>query len=133
MYDVTIKNNYVYALARAEVQGEPPLPPNQGYSPQMPGESRDFKGWGNASLDIWGMGRINFIDLGNRKLDAYTNPKIPWTQFSRGGLVRYRGMDAYFRYEGTGKITVTIDQVGSVSLHFDQGGMIINLNDLTVV
>jgi len=47
--------------------------------------------------------------------------------------VRYRGLDAYFRYEGGGLIDVTVDELGSVSLHFAQGGMIVKLADLQVV
>jgi hypothetical protein len=28
---------------------------------------------------------------------------------NRGGVVRYRGLDAYFRYEGVGSIEIKID------------------------
>ncbi len=78
------------------------------------------------------MGHINFIDLGQTKLDPYTNSKIPWTTKTWGGVIRYRGLDAYFRYEGTGKVLVVVDQVGSVNVTLEQGGMIIALPDLTV-
>ena len=78
------------------------------------------------------MGDVLFVDLGEKKLDPYTTPKIPWTLKPLGGVIRYRGLDAYFRYQGVGNITMVIDLVGSISLHFDQGGMMVNLDDMTV-
>ena len=91
-----------------------------------------FTNWGDHFITVPNMGDIKFIDLGNKKLAPYTNPKIPWTEKTWGGLIRYRGHDAYFRYEGQGHVGVTIGEHGSVHLHFDQGGMIIQLEDLTV-
>ncbi len=132
MYDATITNNYIYPFT-VDVRGEPPPPPNAGKRSIQPGEKIDIPGLGSASIELFGMGRINFIDLGNRKLDAYTNDRIPWTKLTWGGLIRYRGLDAYFRYEGTGRVEVVFDQVGSISLHFPQGGMIVDLADLTVM
>jgi hypothetical protein len=132
MYDVTVTNKYIYGIMPPEVRGEPPRPPNAGIMPLGQGQKAEFKNWGSASMDVPGMGRINFIDLGNRKLDAYTNERLPWTKLTWGGLIRYRGLDAYFRYEGQGKVEVVVDQVGSISLRFLQGGMMVNLDDLTV-
>ena len=83
-------------------------------------------------LQTSGMGDVLFVDLGEKKLDPYTNPKIPWTQKRLGGVIRYRGLDAYFRYEGVGNITIVIDHVGSIIVHFEQGGMMVNLDDMTV-
>lgn len=98
-----------------------------------PGQTYQFPHWsGQHTIHLYGMGDINFIDLGDRKLTQYTDPKLPWTEKTWGGVIRYRGLDAYFRYEGTGHVKVVIDEVGSVNLHFDQGGMIVNLADLTV-
>lgn len=77
------------------------------------------------------MGPINFIDLGDKKLVGYTNPNLAWIESTSGGLIRYRSVDAYFRYEG-GSVALTIDQHGCVELTFAQGGDIINLDDLTI-
>src|SRR5882762_3004978 len=99
VYDVAITNNYIYGFS-PDILGEPPPPPNTGRRFFQPGDKAEFKGWGSASIELFGMGRINFIDLGNRKLDAYTNDGVPWTKLTWGGLIRYRGLDAYFRYEG---------------------------------
>src|SRR5436305_10660809 len=125
MYNVVVTNNYVYGL-HAEVAGAPPPGPGGGYQivPEGGGKAT-FVHWGTAMIPVAGMGNILFLDLGNRKLDAYTNPKLPWTQMTWGGLVRYRGLDAYFRYEGTGQVDLVVDQVGSISLHFSHGGMIV--------
>lgn len=99
----------------------------------MPDKSQ-FPHWsGNHTIRVPGMGDILIIDLGERKLDKYTNDKLPWTMLKWGGLVRYRGLDAYFRYEGTGLIEIKIDLVGSVTLSFkERGGMIVKIPDLSV-
>jgi hypothetical protein len=123
MYNVSITNNYIYSLfmdgGNQVIAG-----PNGG--------TAQLNNWGSHALNVAWMGDINFIDLGDKKLSAYTNPKLPWTEATWGGLVRYRGLDAYFRYEGQGQVNVVVDPFGSVQLHFAQGGMIVSLDDLTV-
>ena len=123
MYNVSITNNYIYSMfmdgGNRIIAG-----PNGGKA--------HLTDWGNHALNLAWMGDINFIDLGKKKLDPYTDPKLPWTEATFGGLIRYRGQDAYFRYEGQGQVDLVVDDVGSVHLHFPQGGMIIRLDDLTV-
>ncbi len=121
MYDVTVKNNYFMGFTV-----------DHGNQVFAPGGNYQFPHWGNHTINIPGMGDVNFIDLGDKKLSQYTNPKIPWTNSTWGGLIRYRGLDAYFRYEGQGLVQVTIDAYGSVHLQFPKGGMIVSLDDLTV-
>ena len=123
MYNVSIVNNYIYPLNINNIANQP-IPPNGG--------TAQYQNWGSNTIKVPGMGRINFIDMGDQKLADYTNPKIPWTNSTWGGLVRYRGLDAYFRYEGQGQVELVVDQFGSISLHFDQGGMLISLDDVTV-
>lgn len=122
MFDVSVTNNYVTGFF---IDGG-----NQLF---QPGQTYQFPHWsGHHTIQIPGMGDINIIDLGETKLAPYTNPKIPWTEKTWGGVVRYRGLDAYFRYEGTGHFKIVIDHVGSISVHFDQGGMMVNLDDMSV-
>ena len=124
MFNVSLTNNYLYSIFLDG--GNQIIAPPRGGTAQL-------KNWGSHVFNLPSMGDINFIDLGDQKLSAYTNPKIPWTNSTWGGLVRYRGLDAYFRYEGQGQVNVVVDQFGSVQLHFAQGGgMIISLDDLTV-
>jgi hypothetical protein len=131
VYDVSITNNYTFGL-RVDVVDEPTTP-GGGYRPVTPGGGgAEYQNWGSALVEVLGMGHIAFIDLGNRRLDAYTNPQIPWTRLTRRGLVRYRGLEAYFRDEGRDKVDLIADQVGSIRLHFAQGGVIINVPDMTV-
>lgn len=122
MFDVTVTNNYANPLF---VAGKKIADPKGGKA--------SLAHFSNQAITVPGMGDINFVDLGDKKLSDYTNPKIKWTEFTWGGLVRYRGLDAYFRYEGGGLIQVTVDELGSVALHFAQGGMIVRLDDMTVV
>ena len=122
MFNLTVTNNYVAGFSMDN--GNQIFAPGQTY--QFPNLS------GLHFIQIPGMGQINIVDLGATKLNRYTNPKIPWTQFTWGGVVRYSGLDAYFRYEGQGQITIVIDQVGSATVHFEQGGMMVDLADLQV-
>jgi|HubBroStandDraft_6_1064221.scaffolds.fasta_scaffold13289_2 hypothetical protein len=123
MYNLSITNNYIYSIfmdgGNQIIAG-----PNGGKA--------HLENWGSHALNIAWMGDLNFIDIADKKLSQYTNPKIPWTQSTWGGVVRYGGMEAYFRYEGQGQVDVVIDQFGSVKLHFPQGGMIIYLDELAV-
>jgi hypothetical protein len=123
MYNVSITNNYIYGLF-LDGGNQVIAAPNGGKA--------QLSNWGSHALNLPWMGYVNFIDMAAQKLAGYTNPKIPWTNSTWGGLVRYRGLDAYFRYEGQGQVDVVVDQFGSVHLHFPQGGMIISLDDLTV-
>jgi len=122
MYNVTITNNYILPLFVGTHKVADPH-----------GGKGILAHFSNQALTVPGMGDINFIDIGNRKIDKFTIPDVPWTKSTWGGVVRYRGLDAYFRYEGEGMIEVTVDELGSVSLHFPQGGMIVKLADLRVV
>lgn len=109
MFDVTVTNNYVSSFFV-----------DNGNRIFEPGQTYQFPHWsGQHIIRIYGMGDINIIDLAEKKLNQYTNPGLPWTQKTWGGVIRYRGLDAYFRYEGTGHFTIVIDQVGSINLHFD--------------
>lgn len=121
-FNVTVTNNYVTGFF---VDG--------GNRIFEPGQTYQFENWsGQHTIRIYGMGDINIVDLGETKLKPYTHPKIPWTEFKWGGVLRYRGLDAYFRYEGAGQIAIVIDQVGSISVHFEQGGMMVDLADMRV-
>jgi hypothetical protein len=121
MFDVTITSSY---LGGYFVDGGNQVFPNKA----------QFPNWrGNHTIQVMGMGDILILDLADKKLDKYTSDKIPWTKMTWGGVVRYRGLDAYFRYEGQGSIEINIDLVGSVKLRFkEHGGMMVNLADLSV-
>jgi hypothetical protein len=123
LYNVSVTNNYIYSLF-LNGGNEVIAQPNGGRA--------QFTDWGSNAINVAWMGDINFIDLGDQKLSGYTNPELPWTENTWGGLVRYQGLDAYFRYEGQGQVELVVDRFGSVSLHFEQGGMVVSLDDLTV-
>ena len=123
MYNVSVTNNYIYSLF---------LNGGNEVIAQPNGGKAQLTNWGSHAINVVGMGDINFIDLGDQKLSGYTNPELPWTEHTWGGLVRYQGLDAYFRYEGQGQVELVVDRFGAVSLHFEQGGMVVSLDDLTV-
>ena len=121
MFDVTIRSEYLRGFF---VDGGNRIFPSPAQFPQWSG---------HHTIQVPGMGDILILDLGDKKLDKYTNDKLPWTKMTWGGVVRYRGLDAYFRYEGVGSISIKLDLVGSVILSFkDRGGMIVKIPDLSV-
>jgi hypothetical protein len=130
MFTLNVTNNYFQ-----EVGGYFVPPPQSGYrlwQAAPNGGKVTVPDLGNFQLQVPNMGSILFIDLGNTKLPQYTNPKIPWTESTWGGLIRYRGLDAYFRYEGGGIVNLVIDAYGSINVSFPQGGMLVSLDDFTV-
>ncbi|BBL76741.1 hypothetical protein [Methylomagnum ishizawai] len=120
MYSVDLKNNYSLAVFMDDGN-------------RLIGPHEIFPGWGTHRLNIRGMGDLAFFDLGDYKIARFTNKDIPWTLYTWGGLIRYRGQEAYFRYEGNGVVNVELDRWGGVKLNFPQGGMMVRLEDLVVV
>lgn len=126
MYNVTVTNHYHDQIKLDSPQA------NAVSHLIGPGWSKTFENWGSHILYVPGMGPINFIDLKDKKLPQFTSKKIPWTEQTWGGLIRYRGLDAYFRYEESTTVQAIIDHHGSLDLMFEKGGMIVNLPDMTI-
>ena len=131
MYTVNVTNNYFQQVNGHVV----PLPPDGGYrvwTIDPNGGQANIGPLGNFQLDVPSMGPILFIDIGDTKLPQYTNPNLPWTEQTWGGIIRYKSEEAYFRYEGGGIVNLVIDRYGSINLSFPLGGMQISLPELTV-
>jgi hypothetical protein len=131
MFTLNVTNNYFQDVGGHFV----PIPGGDGFQVfgvSANGGKESIPNLGNFELTVPSMGFVLFRDLGNVKLPQYTNPNLPWTEHTWGGLIRYRGEDAYFRYEGGGVVNLVIDAYGSIDLSFPQGGMIVSLSDLTV-
>ena len=126
MYNVKITNNYFHSL-------KIDYPDTNKVSNMVGrGKTRTLENWGNHIIYVEGMGEINFIDLAEDKLPQYTSDDLPWTKQTWGGLIRYRGLDAYFRYEGGTTVEAVVDKHGCLDLKFEKGGMIVHLADVTV-
>ena len=124
MYNVTFKNDYIYSLY-LDGSKQMFVPPNGG--------EVTVEKWGSHIVNVPGMTDMNFIDLGKDVLPQYTNPGIPWTQATWGGLIRYSGLEVYFRYEGQGQVQVYLDKLGSARVRFaSYGGMVVSIDDLYV-
>lgn len=116
MYTLTVKNNYVYDIGSSNGVT---IPKNG---------SHVFNKKGSIYFTLPGIGEINFIDLGDKKIEGYPIPKETW-----GVLVRVHTTEAYYRYEGGGELTATINQYGSLDLSTTNGTMIpISLPELTI-
>lgn len=116
MYTLTIQNNYSHNIGASN-----------GVTVAK-GTSHIFNDQGSIIFTIPGMGEMTFIDLGNKKLSGYPEPKQTW-----GVLVRYRTIEAYYRYEGNGELTVIFDHIGTCTLTTTNGTMIpIQLEDFII-
>lgn len=107
MYTLTVNNNYGNDIGASNGVTIPK------------GKSHAFNNQGSLFLMIPGMGDLNFIDLGDQKIEGYPIPSETW-----GVLVRYSNIEAYYRYEGGGELTATIDMYGSCTLSTTNGTMI---------
>ena len=58
MFNVTITNNYIYAFM---IEG--------GNRIFTPGQTYQFENWGSHLIQVPGMGEINVIDIGDKKLN----------------------------------------------------------------
>ena len=131
MYTVNVTNNYFQVMYGHMVPA-----PRGGGGPEWQidpnGGKMSIGPLGNLQIDVPSMGPILFIDIADTKLSQYTSPKLPWTEQTWGGLIRYMGAEAYFRYEGGGVVNLVIDKYGAIDLNFPMGGMQISLGELTV-
>ena len=120
MYNVKITNNYLYGL------------PMSGGGEIKSKITASFENWGNQVITIPGMGPLNFIDLGDKKIEGYTGTGYPMQTW--GALIRFQMTEIYFRYEGQGSIEVTVDQYGDVQVKMVNGtALVISLMELSLV
>ena len=105
MYTLNVKNNYIW-----------PITSNTGKVIAERGGSGSFDRQGSLFLEVPGMGSVNFLDLGDRKLPGYPEAKETW-----GVLVRTHSTEAYYRYEGGGVLNATWDIDGTVTISTTTG------------
>lgn len=116
MYDVTISNHFIMPI---EVNASQP------YTIAVDGHYSTHN-QGNMILDVPGMGQASLIDLGKEKIPGYPTPTETW-----GMLLRFKGKEIYYRYEGQGQLNLTFDRLGTLNVEITQGSaMIISLPDL---
>lgn len=116
MYTLTLNNNYYLDVVSST-----------GVTIPKDGGGQIFNNMGSIFFKVPGVGEINFTDLGDKKIDGYPFPTQTW-----GVLVRVHTTEAYYRYEGGGELTASINEYGSLSLTTSNGEMIpISLEELT--
>lgn len=81
-----------------------------------PGQSDELKDLGNATINVPGIGDARLFDLGDKKLPGFDYPKETW-----GVLLRYQTMEAYFRYEGGGQLSIEIGEFGTLTVSSSNG------------
>lgn len=107
MYTLTVTNNYIHNI---EASNGVTIFKNKIHN---------FIDRGSLVLRIPGMADMNFIDLADKKLPGYPQPKETW-----GVLIRYSNIEAYYRYEGSGMLNATFDNLGTCILTTSNGTML---------
>ena len=79
---------------------------------------------GTLVIDIPGMGPLNLIDIADRHL-GYLKPT--W-----GVVIRYRGEDLIYRYEGQGAVDLIINNLGTVEMAFKGEWVQVDLQEISV-
>jgi hypothetical protein len=64
---------------------------------------------GHASIEVIGLGRINFTDIGDQHAGGHS--KATW-----GVLISYQGEELVFRYEGDGQIQLDVNKFGQAEI-----------------
>ena len=96
-YTVTVNNRYREAIKAFQTIV------NQNQQMKIP------KTLGHGYIEVFGVGTINFNDVGEDDIGGYSKAK--W-----GVLISYQGEEIVFRYEGGGEILVTINKYGQAEL-----------------
>ncbi len=118
MYSLNVTNNYIWQITAD----------NGAVKIGERGGTHTFDKLGSLFLNIPGMGQMVFIDLGEGKIPGYPIVKETW-----GVLVRSANVEAYYRYEGGGNLSLTFDAFGTATLATTNGTLIsISLDELIV-
>jgi hypothetical protein len=117
MYNLKIINHY------------PDTVQLQGGGKVSSGDTGEVNNLGNFEVTVPGIGTARLFDLGDKKLPNYESyPKETW-----GVLLRYKSIEAYYRYEGGGQLTLSIDKFGSIVVSTSNGTMVnVSLPELTI-
>lgn len=124
MYDVTVTNDYGYLQAL-----EHPCIKKVALLTGL-WDTKAVKNQKDHILSAPHTGLINIIGITDKQLSEYTNGSLSWPLSQWGCLAGYRELDTNLRYEG--EVIVEDNPHGCLDLSFTQGGMVINLADVTV-
>lgn len=83
------------------------------------GQQASFNNLGNLWFTIPGVGNVNLLDIGQRKLAGFS--RATW-----GALISFQGEELEFRYEGGGEVTIKVTDLGQAEL--SSNGSIIRVN-----
>ncbi|WP_394906750.1 hypothetical protein [uncultured Mesonia sp.] len=122
MFTIKIENNYRYSGRLINTDTNRDWIINHHFtSASIP----DLK---SALLQIYGLGEVLFLDLGEEKIKGYPFPSERY-----GLLLRCHSTEFYYRFEQHGDIYLTIDALGCFSLQVKNGTAIqIKLPELSL-
>lgn len=105
MYTLKLTSNYHVPLNYANYTGK-------GESGSIhKGMPATFQNLGNFRVVIPGLGEVNLIDIGERRISNANFHKATW-----GVLISNLGNECEFRYEGGGEINLNVTDLGQIEL-----------------
>lgn len=121
MFNLKIVNKFRYSgtLRKTGESGEWVI--NHNHTAEV----KDLK---SALLQIYTIGDVAFLDLGENKIEGFPYPTEKY-----GVLIRCHSTEVYYRYQEKGDIVLTIDELGYYSLEVNNGVVIqIKLPELSI-
>lgn len=122
MFNIKIVNQFRYSgiLKNTDAKGEWVINYNH--------TSSEIKNLTSALLQIYTIGDVSLLDLGEKKIEGYPYPTEKY-----GLLIRCHSTEVYYRYEQQGDIVLTIDELGCYNIEVKNGTAIhIKLPELTI-
>jgi len=120
MYNLTIINNFSLPV---EI-----LTAGRATTISADGGTNTQDSLGTLVANVTGIGNVLFLDLGEKEIEGYA------LSGKYGGLVRFEGLEIYFRYDDQANLQVTVDQYGSLSCEVQGGSaIVISLPELSLV
>ncbi|MCQ0113108.1 hypothetical protein SAMN04487906_1406 [Zhouia amylolytica] len=121
MFNIKIINNFRYSGTLRKTDESDEWVINHNHT----AEKNDLK---SALLQIYTIGQVAFLDLGEKKIENYPYPTEKY-----GLLIRCHSTEVYYRYEEKGDIILTIDELGCYSIEVQNGTAVeIKLPELSI-
>lgn len=122
MFNIKIVNQFRYSGILKNTEAKKEWVINHHYT------SSEIKDLSSALLQIYTIGEVTFLDLGEKKIEGYPYPTEKY-----GLLIRCHSTEVYYRFDQQGDIVLTIDELGCYNVEIKNGTAVeIKLPELTI-
>ena len=122
MFNIKIVNQFRYSGILKNTDAKQEWVINHNHT------SSEIKDLSSALLQIYTIGEVTFLDLGEKKIEGYPYPTEKY-----GLLIRCHSTEVYYRFDQQGDIVLTIDGLGCYNVEIKNGTAVeIKLPELTI-